>query len=725
MLHIRHLLIIGLLCLAAAATAGAQEQAQSDASSRQALLAALAGHPKMADAEAFLSAFDGGKETSRFIVVLADTAVEPLAKTMATAEGRAALKAQVARTQAAFLSSLSLAGEDRVTSRFDNLPMVAMELTPEQLAEILDSKLVESVQPQHTFHLNLRQGRPMMHAQTPASVYSGKGVSVAVIDTGLDHTNPYITDKIVYGYNYFSQNTDYMDQDGHGTACAGIVAGKTADVGDYIGGVAPEAKVFGFRVFVGDDTTDEAIIRAMDGCITHQYRDPGSPILIASMSLGGDRYTSVAACDKAYPGFKKAADRLNAAGISVFVASGNESFCDALSSPACQSNVISVGAVYDADLGFQEDCVEPESCLGASSFSCDSPYRYFSEMAYREAVIYYSNSASFLNLLAPSQDAYTLGTSAQGQVFDPYFNGTSAATPYAAGAAACLQQAAKARLGRYLTAAEVKSVMVGSGDPILDFKSGVTTPRVNLANAIDHILPYNGWWWNADEPGTGLGIEVQGDKLYLAWYVYDASGRPVWYVCLASKNAAGTAYTGNLLACTGWPLGTAYTGYTPSTVGTASLSFSAVNRGTFSWTLNGQSGSLAVEKFMEELWPGDSDPRDINGWWWDPAFEGMGFFIEAKGGTIYTAWYNYRADNSARWWGQGGGANPGGFPALSPSYTQPMMEFTGGQVPGGAWKSPASSTLSSCSLLFNADGTANLSMSGQTYSLERFRFSSY
>jgi len=46
-------------------------------------------------------------------------------------------------------------------------------------------------------------------------------------------------------------------------------------------------------------------------------------------------------------------------------------------------------------------------------------------------------------------------------------------------------------------------------------------------------------------------------------------------------------------------------------------------------------------------------------------------------------------------------------------------------VPGGAWKSPASSTLSSCSLTFNADGTASLTMSGQTYSLERFRFSSY
>ena len=67
------------------------------------------------------------------------------------------------------------------------------------------------------------------------------------------------------------------------------------------------------------------------------------------------------------------------------------------------------------------------------------------------------------------------------------FGGTSAACPYAAGAAAVLQQAAKAKTGAYLTPAQVKSYLVNNGDNVTDGKIAVTKPRINLGRAVDAI----------------------------------------------------------------------------------------------------------------------------------------------------------------------------------------------------------------------------------------------
>ena len=107
----------------------------------------------------------------------------------------------------------------------------------------------------------------------------------------------------------------------------------------------------------------------------------------------------------------------------------------------------------------------------------------------------YSNTSTNVGVLAPSHNCYTtciVGTGNDG--FGNYttnFGGTSAACPYAAGAVACLQSAAKAMLGRYLSPAEVRVKLTSTGDPIVDGKApGITTlRRVNLGNAIGSLTP--------------------------------------------------------------------------------------------------------------------------------------------------------------------------------------------------------------------------------------------
>jgi len=96
----------------------------------------------------------------------------------------------------------------------------------------------------------------------------------------------------------------------------------------------------------------------------------------------------------------------------------------------------------------------------------------------------YSNSASFLILMAPSNWATT--TRLGGGYWDSPngFGGTSAACPYAAGAAACLQSASKTLNGIFLSPGDVESKLVDSGDSITDEKVAITKPRVNLGAAV-------------------------------------------------------------------------------------------------------------------------------------------------------------------------------------------------------------------------------------------------
>ncbi len=365
-------------------------------------------------------------------------------------------------------------------------------VTLEGLETLVDDPDVLSIEKDVILYPNLAQGIPLMNASVARSTYSGEGLSVAICDTGIDYNHVALGNggfpngKVIGGYDTGDDDSDPLDLDGHGTACAGISAGNLGSDGDYIGGVAWGAKLYALKVSHGSGGSAYVsnMIEAWEWCIAHQYDDPNHPILIINTSFGGGRYTGT--CDADSLAMTTAAANAKAAGMTLFVSSGNDGYCDAIGWPACISHVVSVGAVYDAH--FTADsigwCVQQQSCAVKNPTSgCSSRY-YSPDVPYEDQVAVYSNTASFLSLLAPSNWATTTALGGGYWTAAYGFGGTSAASPYAAGAAACLQSAAKAITGTFLTPDQVQSTLMETGDSITDTKVAIAKPRINLGNAV-------------------------------------------------------------------------------------------------------------------------------------------------------------------------------------------------------------------------------------------------
>jgi subtilisin family serine protease len=421
-------------------------------------------------------------------------------------------------------------GEFQVRHRFANQSGFSGAVTRQGLEKLARHPRVESIELVRVMKAQLAQGIPLMNAAVYRSTYSGAGVSVAIVDSGVDYTHPRLggggfpNAKVIGGYDFGDLDADpQSDGNAHGTACAGIAAGDLGTTGDYIGGVAPSAKIYALKITSGvsGSSSSAEVIAAWDWCITHKNDDPANPILVISTSFGGQRYFS--ACDSVQSAYATVANNAVAAGITVFAASGNEGYCDSLASPACLSSVISVGAVYDAAYGTVSLCIDPESC--ASKYfdpTCETSFGTDSVTA-PDKVTPYSNTASFLELLAPAHSAYTTdnvgasGSSAGD--YNPNFGGTSAACPYAAGAVVALQSAARAALGRFLAPAEVRTRLVATGDPVTDTKVAITKPRVNLGRAIESLGQNNSFtiYNDGNAPLTVTAITLDSPAAWLSF----------------------------------------------------------------------------------------------------------------------------------------------------------------------------------------------------------------
>ncbi len=166
--------------------------------------------------------------------------------------------------------------------------------------------------------------------------YTGAGVTVAVLDTGVDGGHGDLAGRVAAARNFTEGHEDDRDLVGHGTHVAATVAGSGSASGGRHRGVAPDARLVNGKVCVVQGCAESWILAGMHWAVAEQRAK------IVNLSLGGPDGPAVDPLEQAV------ADLSEQYGALFVVAAGNEGADATVGSPASAAAALAVGAV-DAD----------------------------------------------------------------------------------------------------------------------------------------------------------------------------------------------------------------------------------------------------------------------------------------------------------------------------------------------------------------------------------------
>ncbi|MEU7862017.1 S8 family serine peptidase [Nonomuraea sp. NPDC049141] len=325
--------------------------------------------------------------------------------------------------------------------------------------------------------------------QANAAGWTGKGTTVAVLDTGIDEDHPFFAGRIADEACFSSANpsaeavslcpngqpsqtgrgaanaetplciTDGLNQCRHGSHVAGIAAGAMVR-GAPSNGVAPGAAILPIQVFTrinsaaacsaaGARSAPCFLSYTSDQKLGLEYVEKAAKrlrIAAVNLSFGGGIFTHPCDDDPRAGAHKAQFDALRALGVAPVVAAGNSGH-DGVASPACVSSAITVGATDDTD-----------------------------------QIAWFSNRGTMLDVFAP-------GVKINSSVPDDTWaelSGTSMAAPHVTGGFAVMRQAFPT-----MSVEEIARRLQSTGMdiPYSASFSQVNTERINLAKAIGPARP--------------------------------------------------------------------------------------------------------------------------------------------------------------------------------------------------------------------------------------------
>ncbi|MCU1603298.1 MAG: hypothetical protein JWO22_4007 [Frankiales bacterium] len=357
---------------------------------------------------------------------------------------------------------------------FSQIPS-AVVVGPASLAGLLRGLPgVQSVYPNETYQLLSAPGDLATQSDGTDQVWgslgwTGAGIGIAVIDAGVDGTHPdlcgaaafcrgtpvkTVQNVKVLGRQEVAQDPvvvlpDQLNTDtssGHGSHVAGIAAGNGVSGTDptRYRGVAYGANLIGFGT--GEAVEAENVLAAFDYALAHadQYN-----IKVINNSWGPGAFTPY---DPDHP-VNKAIDAAWAKGISVVFGAGNDGTrTDSMNQFSINPHAISVGS---GTKNHQQAFYSSKGVPGNPQLHPTLTAPGDSIASVRATTGFTIDAADAQTVAAPDADAPS-GTDAASYAVS---SGTSMASPHIAGVVALMQQAAKAKKGRYLTPLEVRNIL--------------------------------------------------------------------------------------------------------------------------------------------------------------------------------------------------------------------------------------------------------------------------
>jgi Ca2+-binding RTX toxin-like protein len=361
----------------------------------------------------------------------------------------------------------SLEQKLEVVREFEALPtMVVRFESPGALLELVNRPQVGGVAANRAMKASLAQSLSQVR-QTAALGATGANTAVAILDSGLDFTRAAFGSctspgtpagcRVAFAQDFGFPDNMLDDPDPaiglHGTNVAGIAAG-----------VAPGARILALDVFEGASAWHDDVLAAVNFVTQTQ---PGFGTRAMNLSLGVEEHWTSPCSNPWTNPYLLAFRAARAVGIAPVVAAGNAavvngSFIDGVGYPACTPGAVSVGAVYDDNVGTRitdanrngvvdtTDCVDVTT--GADRITC------------------YSQSGPILSILAPGDLI---------KAADVTMIGTSQAAPHVTGAVAVL---AGARPQASVDTLEL--AITRSGPSITDPRNGVAKRRLDVRDAL-------------------------------------------------------------------------------------------------------------------------------------------------------------------------------------------------------------------------------------------------
>jgi subtilisin family serine protease len=417
-----------------------------------------------------------------------------------------------------------------VEQAYGVVPLLLVQIRdPEQAVRLLNSKLVLSIAANNQNEAWLAESLPLIRQpQVSAGGLKGAGVSVAVLDTGLDFgrfafgscTAPAAPATCRVSRALDTAPDDGMRDDStlHGTNVAGIVAG-----------VAPDAKLISIDVFNGTLASDNDIVAGLDWVLQNRA---SQNIRAVNLSLGLRKNWNTSACDDGFfwrSPYLYPFTLLRGAGVVPVVAAGNDAFLDGtfqdgVSAPACTTGAFAVGATYDSGPNTMAwpDATDPRLDCSDTNVPVDAP-------------VCWSQDGPQVDVLAPGVRITAAGLTK---------SGTSMAAPHVAGAVAVLASA-----NPYASTQQLEGYLTTSATTVVDPRSFRSHPRLDLFAAVRAAFPVANDNQAAATPITSWG----GRYAQTTWtatrepgepqHAGNAGGASVWFRWTAARSGTATFST--------------------------------------------------------------------------------------------------------------------------------------------------------------------------------------